>query len=228
VVEFYDEAVLSLVAERKKNISALKVLSDFPKGAAAAVYTELWGNDSDVLEAHLTEHLDLFVKAGGNEENAWAADTEFEIDRFRALRHGIPELLNAEVDRVRLEMPAFTKIGVDFMASSADPVDYLASYHRDIAESGVRGFVFGHILMNHLHVNLLPEKESQLIACQELVLKWAEQIIRAGGQLAAENGVGKLKRHLVRKFLPPEEAIRLDQIRQAFAFGVVFDGGGVG
>jgi FAD/FMN-containing dehydrogenase len=77
-------------------------------------------------------------------------------------------------------------------------------------EEGLRGLVFGHIAEGRLHVNLLPENREELDRGRSLLDRWAALVRGDGGLLAAENGIGRLKRRLLHRHLAPE---RLEQIR---------------
>jgi len=214
--EYYDSAVLNLVRERKQQITAFKALPDFPPNALAAVYVELCGGDPARLEEALYTQLELFAEAGGEEADTWAAGSFAELERYRELRHAVPEALNTEIDRLRQAFPELVKTTADYKAPPELAADYLRRYHGDIAGTGLRGFVFGHILENHFHVNLLPESEEQLGNGRALLKTWAEQVVRDGGILAAENGVGKLKADLIRAYIPEPIMAFLQDARKIF------------
>lgn len=215
-VEYYDEAVLNLIRDKKSTVMSLKDIPDLPLNANAALYIELCGIDAKALESALLEHLELFGEVGGNEEDTWAGSGAAEMQKFQVLRHCVPELVNTEVDTLRLHLPSLTKMSTDFMASPSKATQYCAFYHDDIAKAGVRGYVFGHLIENHLHVNLLPETQSQFEICKELVHIWAQQVIQDGGRLVTENGVGKLKRSMLCEFLSEEHIHQFTAIKKTF------------
>jgi len=212
-VEYYDSASLDLVRQGAKIVTALGQLPSINEQFQAAIHVEFEGDNAGDIESALLEQLELFSKAGGEEDNTWAAASKGEVDKYRLLRHGVPELINTEVDRIRQKLPRFHKCAADFMVPTEHAAQIAAwenRYHRDMAEAGLRGFVFGHILEGRLHVNLLPESETELDRCRELLNAWASSVSEAGGILTAENGTGKIKRPLVSRFLSAE---RLEQIR---------------
>lgn len=213
--EYYDEAVLGLVADGKDKLAALKTLAPVPNGAKAALYVVLQGDDAGALEQALGDHLTLFEDAGGGEEDNWAAMGEAEMESFNTLRHSVPELVNLQVDAIRLEYPAFYKMATDFQGPPALAGEYCALYHRGIAESGLQGYVFGHMLDNRLHVNLLARSEAEQEQCRLLMTGWAQRVAADGGLLAGENGFGRLRMPLYDDLVPPRRKAQLKAILQA-------------
>ena len=209
-IEYYDRPSLELVRSQAPQNTVLRQLPPVNPQAAAAIQVELEGGDSDALESVLTGQLELFLESGGREEDTWAAAGPAELEKFRLLRHAVPELVNMELDRIRRELPELHKLAADFMVPPELAGTWRETYRRDMEEEGVRGLVFGHIAEGRLHVNLLPENREELCRGRDLMDRWAAMVVGDGGLLAAENGIGRLKRRLLHRHLSPE---RLEQIR---------------
>jgi D-lactate dehydrogenase (cytochrome) len=217
-VEYYDAQSLELVRASAAQSALLRRLPAINPRMKAAVQVELEGDSSEALEAILVEQLDTFLASGGKEEDTWAAASQAELEKFRLLRHAVPELINGELDRIRQALPELNKIAADFMVPAELAPTYREIYRRGIEEEGLRGFIFGHIAEGRLHVNLLPEDHDALHRSHALLDHWAALVRRDGGLLAAENGIGRLKCGLLRRHLLPE---RLEQIRSIlYAFGI--------
>jgi FAD/FMN-containing dehydrogenase len=209
-LEYYDNASLCLIREKAGQVSALKQLPPINAEFRGAVHAELEGPDSESLEVGLSGLLDSFVRHGGMEEDTWAAADSAGLEKYALLRHGVPELINMEIDRIRQTLPDFYKTAADFMVPPETVRAWSSRYHQDIEESNLRGFVFGHIMEGRLHVNLLAETGEESRRCRELLYTWAAAVAEDGGILAAENGTGRLKRDIVSRYLTAE---RLSQIR---------------
>jgi D-lactate dehydrogenase (cytochrome) len=209
-LEYYDRPSLELMRSMAPQNSALRQLPPIDPRMEAAVQVELEGDDSGPLESILTGQLELFLAAGGREDNTWAAASPAENEKFRLLRHAVPELINTELDRVRRDLPELCKTAADFMVPPALAGTYRENYRRDLEQAGLRGFVFGHIGEGRLHVNILPGSREEFRRGRDLLDRWAASVIKDGGLLAAENGVGRLKRDLLHRHLPPP---RMEQIR---------------
>jgi FAD/FMN-containing dehydrogenase len=209
-LEYYDGPSLELLRSMAPQSAALRQLPPIPPRMEAAVQVELEGDDSAPLESILTGQLELFLAAGGREDDTWAAASPAENEKFRLLRHAVPELINTELDRLRRDLPELCKTAADFMVPPGLAGTYQENYRRDMEQEGLRGFVFGHIAEGRLHVNILPENREELRRSRALLDRWAASVIGDGGFLAAENGIGRLKRDLLHRRLPPA---RLEQIR---------------
>jgi D-lactate dehydrogenase (cytochrome) len=209
-LEYYDPASLELVRDLAPQNAALRQLPPINPRMAAAVQVELEGDDPDALESLLTGQLDMFLASGGGEDDTWAAASPAELEKFRILRHAVPELINTELDRLRRDLPELRKTAADFMVPPELAGTYRETYRRDMDKEGLRGFIFGHLAEGRLHVNILPETLEGLRRSQALLDRWAALVIGDGGLLAAENGIGRLKRGLLHRHLPPA---RLEQIR---------------
>jgi D-lactate dehydrogenase (cytochrome) len=208
-LEYYDRPSLELVRSLAPQSSDLRQLPPLNPRMAAAVQVELEGDDSEALESILTGQLELFLASGGGEDDTWAAASPAELEKFRILRHAVPELINMELDRLRRDLPELRKTAADFMVPPELTGSYRETYRRDMEREGLRGFVFGHFAEGRLHVNILPENPDAFHRSRALLDRWAALVIRDGGLLAAENGIGRLKRGLLCRHLPPA---RLHQI----------------
>jgi D-lactate dehydrogenase (cytochrome) len=209
-LEYYDGPSLDLVRTLAPQSSALRQLPPIDPRIGAAIQVEFEGEDSESLESMLAEHLESFLAAGGREEDTWAAASPAENEKIRLLRHAVPELINLELDRLRRDLPELYKTAADFTVPPPLAGTYRKTYRRDMAEAELRGFVFGHIAEGRLHVNILPENPEEIRRSRDLLDRWAALVIGDGGFLATENGIGRLKRDLLCRRLPPA---RLAQIR---------------
>ena len=56
--------------------------------------------------------------------------------------------------------------------------------------------LFGHIGENHLHLNFLPEKKEDFGKSKIFIKNLAQKVIKMGGTITAEHGVGRTKKEL--------------------------------
>lgn len=214
--EFFHPSALELAGIYKAQISALKGIPDFPRNTDCAVYLELEGEDGAQVEQALFSLLELFAQQGGGEEDTWAGTGEREMEKFRLLRHAVPEAVNAEVDRLRASMPQAVKLAADYAAPERHMARILDMYQAGLEESGLTGVIFGHIFSSHFHVNLLPETPEQTDAAKALLDRWARRVLELGGVAAEENGVGKVKRALFCAAMPPERLAVMRAVKSFF------------
>ena len=193
-VEYLDEASMALVNEYKKQVSILKALPSFPVHAKATIYLELEGASVPETEAVLSELLELFAAFGGQEEDTLAAAGEEEIEKFRLLRHAVPEAVNFEIDKARQSDSRITKLCTDFEIPSLRISEAESLYSSVLSESGLNGVIFGHMIAKRLHFNVIPKNYEEYVSGRNLI----DELIRKLGErhscITWENGIGKTKK----------------------------------
>ena len=85
-------------------------------------------------------------------EQSWFAVTAADRERFRKLRHSLPEMVNATVLQ-----RGFMKMGTDYAVPLSRNREMLRYYRRRL-ETELPGHyvIYGHIGDAHVHVNMLP------------------------------------------------------------------------
>ena len=94
--------------------------------------------------------------------------------------------------------------------------EVFALYRGDLAREGFNTSLFGHIGNNHLHCNIIPRSEEEYLRGKELYTRWAEEVVRMGGSVSAEHGIGKLKTWLLRKLYTEDELAAMFEIKRLF------------
>ncbi|KPK61839.1 MAG: hypothetical protein AMK73_07555 [Planctomycetes bacterium SM23_32] len=120
------------------------------------------------------------------------------MDEMKRLRHAVPETVNAIIGRRKIEVPELHKVGTDMAVPDESVGAMMAFYERRLAECGLEHVIFGHIGDGHLHVNVLPRTGGELEQGEELYVEFAREAVRLGGSVAAEHGIGRIKK----RFLP--------------------------
>ncbi len=65
---------------------------------------------------------------------------------------------------------------------------------------GLHYCIFGHVVENHLHINILPDNYEEYKAGLSAIDSWAEQASKSKGHIVSEHGIGKLKKSLYVKY----------------------------
>lgn len=161
------------------------------RDGVALVYAEeeVQGDDEAPLDAWLAlaESYEALV------DDVRVYESEAELREARRLRHAVPATLNERGARHR---PAGgRKVSTDW----AVPYHRLAEMLEEsavIAEGqGVeRAFVFGHAGNGHPHQNYIARDAAELERVERVVGDTLARVIAAGGTVAAEHGIGKLKK----------------------------------
>jgi FAD/FMN-containing dehydrogenase len=194
MLEYVDRNSLDLLLGRYPEI---------PGRAAAALLIESEGNDLDGWEASLADSRALA-------EDSWFAVTAGDRERFRRLRHSLPELVNSTV----LER-GFLKMGTDYAVPVGRSRDIL-SYYRLRLEAELPGqyVIYGHIGDAHVHVNMLPATERQAEIATHLTREFARKAVELGGTVSAEHGLGKRKAHLLNLQYTREEIASMAAVKR--------------
>lgn len=198
-IEFFDAHALNLLRGQKASNPAFAAIPDMPAAFHTAIYVEFHGSDDDVISEAVMVLSDLMVACGGSEEATWIATDIRELERFKKFRHAVPEAVNLLIDQRRKTEAGLTKLGTDMSVPDSDLKDILALYTRTLAETGLEYVIFGHIGNNHVHVNIIPHNLAEYDKGKALYLTWAREVIRRGGSVSAEHGIGKLKIALLRE-----------------------------
>ena len=209
--EYLCENTLRLLTEKKYTIQNLSNFPPFPKNSKAALMVILSGDDEEVLENVLMEHVETFLELGGRDELTWGFEGALEIEKLHTLRHGVPELINSEIDLIRQTRKDSIKIGTDFIGSLT-----IRQYLQDLKEDHLKGFVFGHALDEHLHINILVSSNVGQSLAKSRVYEWASVIASSHGMVVSEHGVGKIKVKLVESFLTKERLLNMRKIKAFF------------
>jgi FAD/FMN-containing dehydrogenase len=74
---------------------------------------------------------------------------------------------------------------------------------------------FGHIGDNHVHVNILPKTPIALQVARRLYDVLTRQAIALGGTVSGEHGIGKIKRHALRRLLGDDALAQMAAVKHA-------------
>ena len=153
-----------------------------------------------LIEQELTHDEDLdrwqqrLEDAGALMKDSWIAASDNDRERFRKLRHSLPETVH-----IRVRRNGFMKVGSDYAVPIAHNREMLAFYRQRMEETLPGLYVmYGHIGDAHVHVNAMPETPEQYEQAQQLLKEFARKAVSLGGTVSAEHGLGKRKAHLLR------------------------------
>ncbi|PIQ97573.1 MAG: FAD-binding oxidoreductase [Nitrospinae bacterium CG11_big_fil_rev_8_21_14_0_20_56_8] len=199
-LEYFDRHSLQRLRTQYGNI---------PQRAQAALFFEQDVPRQEDYDSLLEAWCDYLELREVMLDDSWFAQTEKDVRLFHEFRHALPVLVNEENSR-----KGRVKLGTD-MAVSHSHLLPLMEFYRDVLEGGgVEYVVFGHLGDNHLHVNLLPQKGEEEKA-REVYGRLVEQVLKWGGTVSAEHGIGKLKRDYFVRMVGDRAIQDLLKIKQA-------------
>ena len=185
-LEYFDHAALAIVREA----SASDGWSPGGLGGALVYCEEAGAADAaSVIE----KWVELADRHSARVADARAFESEAELREARRLRHAVPACMNERGAAHRSS--GGRKVSTDWA------VPY-RSLHQTIvvarAAAGRQGIaqpvIYGHAGNGHPHENFIARDAAELAAVERAVEETLDHVLRAGGTVAAEHGIGKLKR----------------------------------
>ena len=195
-IEFFgtDTIVMLRDAQTRGNL-----LQELPRGfCGCAVYIEFSSDDRKLLEDHCRRLGQLLSLAGGDPRQTWFAFHGPDMQRLKDFRHAAPVCVNERISEIRTRYPDITKLGTDMSVPDDRLEEVFAMYRSGLADQGFQSSLFGHIGNNHLHCNIIPRNPEEYARGKDLYSHWAREVVRMGGSVSAEHGIGKLKTWLLR------------------------------
>lgn len=198
-IEYFDDRALAMLHRQKASREAFSALPDIPDEPGAAVYVEIHAQDEDAAADAVATWGEMLALCGGDEDATWLACDARELQRLADFRHAVPESVNLHIDECRRVEPRLTKLGTDLSVPDDSLRDVLRMYREDLEAQGLDFVRFGHIGDNHVHVNIIPRDLDEYEQGKALYLRWAREVVRRGGSVSAEHGIGKLKTAMLRE-----------------------------
>lgn len=215
-IELLDSHALGLLRRLKQESPTHGELPDIPEAWHTGVYVEYHADNEDAAEEAVAALGENLERCGGDMDATWLADGEREIDRFKAVRHAVPEAVNRLIDERRKAVPALTKLGTDLAVPDDALEEVLAMYRHDLAAAHLQSAIFGHIGNNHVHVNIIPRDMDEYARGKALYMNWAERVAALGGTVSAEHGIGKLKTAFLEMMYGPASIEEMRKVKRVF------------
>lgn len=200
-LEYFDSHSLNKLKAKHDNI---------PVSAKAALFFEQGVAKREDYDSTLEAWFEFLSEENVSLDDSWFAQNAKDVQRFHEFRHDIPVLINEENSR-----RGRVKIGTDMAVSDEYLMEMMRFYRKELSASGLEYVVFGHLGDNHLHINLLPSPQ-EMDRARSLYEVLVDQILKWGGTVSAEHGVGKLKKSYFAKMVGPDSLEDLRKIKHAF------------
>ncbi len=215
-VEFFSSSALDLLREGRATRAPFAELPELQEHFDTAVYMEFHGGEVDEVDEQIMATAEMMSELGASEDDAWCATNSHEMERLKAFRHATPELVNLLIDERRKTCPNLTKLGTDMSVPDHELRHIMQTYHAGLNAAGLEYVMFGHIGNNHLHVNIIPRDMNDYTVGKELYLAWADEVIRVGGSVSAEHGIGKIKVPFLERMLGRKGIEEMRQLKKRF------------
>lgn len=165
-----------------------------PPAAAAMVYVEEEITRSrDVTLDGWTE----VVESISAEFDPIVFEGEASLREARRMRHSIPSTMNERGSKYR--STGGRKVSTDWAVPYRKLEEAIGVARAFAVEHGVeQAVIYGHAGNGHPHQNFIARDSGELATIDKVVEKTLNHVLRLGGTVAAEHGIGKIKR----KWLP--------------------------
>ena len=181
-IEYFDTLALE-IARRSPTGSAL------PADAQGMIYTEEEVvDDADVT---LARWADFIGEASNIEPLVFQGDAK--LKEARQFRHSIPATMNERGGRHR--DAGGRKVSTDWAVPYRRLPEAVAFARRYARDAGVAApVIYGHAGNGHPHQNFIARDAKELATIEKVVEQTLGQVLSLGGTVAAEHGIGKIKR----------------------------------
>lgn len=214
-IEYFDAASLRLLAERVPP-SRCRFVGLIEPSFRAAIYSEIELASADALETVVGQLSALVSAAGGSPESSVASSEPADWRVMKAFRHALPEQINALIAARKSDIPGLHKVSTDMAVEASDLRAIHAFYHGVLSRHGLEHYIFGHAGDNHLHVNIVPRTADELRLALQLYREFAIEVAKRGGAVAAEHGIGRLKKRFMRFQYSARELQTMRRIKAFF------------
>ena len=185
-LEFFDQGAME-IARTAEGAGA------WAPGISAMVYVEETGGGDGDEELPLDAWLALAEAHHASAEDIRVYDSASALNDARRMRHAVPATMNERGAARR----AFggRKVSTDWAVPYPRLGEALTIARRFAEEAGTpRGIAYGHAGNGHPHQNIIAQDADELARIEQVVYATLKEVIAMGGTVAAEHGIGKIKR----------------------------------
>lgn len=172
-----------------------------PETTTSLIFITLEGGANEV-DSQLANLPTVLSKTGALMERTLVAFGSQEKQKFKDLRHALPEMVNSLIAHRKQSHPIINKLSTDHAVSREKFIGLYRLYKQRAEEEDLEYAIWGHLGDDHIHMNILPKNEQEFELGKELTTELAIMAVEMGGTVSAEHGLGKLKRDLLKIMYP--------------------------
>jgi len=181
-IEYFDGPAIEIA----RSISAGLI----PPDATGMVYVE--EEISDDLDSTLVRWIELIETIGADFEPL-VFDGEARLREARRIRHSIPATMNERGNSFRNS--GGRKVSTDWAVPYRRLPEAIETARLLVSEAGIdEPVIYGHAGNGHPHQNFVARDTRELAGIEAVVEETLRRVLALGGTVAAEHGIGKIKR----------------------------------
>ena len=182
-IEYFDDQAIGIT----RTVAQVGML---PDGAAAMIYVE--EEIGDDLDSTLGRWGEL-IESTAPDFDPLVFDGETRLREARKIRHSIPATMNERGTRYRDS--GGRKVSTDWAVPYHEVAEAIRTARAFAADRGVeQAVIYGHAGNGHPHQNFIARNARELATIEEVVEQTLKRVLALGGTVAAEHGIGKIKR----------------------------------
>jgi glycolate oxidase len=182
-IEYFDDEAIGIARASARG-------EMLPDGAMAMVYVE--EEVGDDLDSTLGEWSDL-IESIITDFEPLVFDGEARLKEARQIRHSIPSTMNERGARHR--DAGGRKVSTDWAVPYRKVAQAIQTARLLAAEHGIdQAVIYGHAGNGHPHQNFTARNARELATIEVVVEQTLRHVLALGGTVAAEHGIGKIKR----------------------------------
>jgi len=228
-IEYMDKRSIDILLAYRRELAEASGVLAIPDSVGAVLYLEVGFAGDEEFERIYAELERLMGRYGIPVDSTWAGFSPRDMEDMKKFRHALPERINNTIAQRKVGLPELVKVGTDMAVPDDALAEIMKAYYDILEAEGLEFAVFGHIGNGHLHVNILPRTLKELHLAKRLYSQLARKVVTLGGSVAAEHGIGRLKKDFMPIQYTEDEIrgmVRLRDLldpRHTLNPGVIFD-----
>lgn len=210
-LEYIDPNGLKQLHLYREILGEASGIPQLPSETIAILYTEFHIKDHKIFYHKLNQILSQFNIPL---ESTWCGSAPKDLLAMKKMRHALPERINTVIADRKKKIPELVKVGTDMAVPDQHLKEILDFYNDTLQQTDLEYVIFGHIGNGHLHVNMLPKNREQLKLAKTLYQEFAQKVVQLNGSVAAEHGIGRLKKKYLSIQYRDQEIKMMQHIKQ--------------
>jgi glycolate oxidase len=205
-LEFFDELALALARQAEES-------PNWALGGKAFIYVEEVPPRG--VEPALDAWLALAESFGALVDDVHVYEGETALRDARRVRHSIPAHMNERGDARRPF--GGRKVSTDWAVPYTQLARAIGRARALADEAGIpQAVIYGHAGNGHPHQNFIADDADSLARIERVVEATLREVIALGGTVAAEHGIGKIKRKWLPLQMSPLQLRAMQAIKHEF------------
>lgn len=181
-IEYFDGRAIEIARSASAGL--------IPPDATGMVYVE--EEISDDLDSTLVRWIEL-IETIGTDFEPLVFDGEARLREARRIRHSIPATMNERGNSFRSS--GGRKVSTDWAVPYRRLPEAIETARSLVSEAGIdEPVIYGHAGNGHPHQNFVARDARELASIEAVVEETLRHVLALGGTVAAEHGIGKIKR----------------------------------